>query len=134
MRPGPPRGDSHELELTVTDDLAASSAPGLPAVASVTAMVAAGEHACQDLVGPHLEAGEVVVVTKQDLSLRAPIPVGATATVTATVALGTPSTVTYEILVRHGGSMVARGSLEHRVVDTAALAAEIAERQPAAAS
>lgn len=132
MRPGPPRGDSHDVELTVSDDLAASIAPGLPAVATVPSILAVGERACRELVAPHLESGEVVVVTKQDLSVRSPLPVGEVATVTATVALGTPSSVTYEILARHRGTMVARGSLEHRVVDTRTLAAEIEARQPAA--
>ena len=134
MRPGPPRGDSHDVELTVTDDLAASTAPGLPPVATVPAVLAIGERACRELVAPHLEDGEAVVVAKLDLSVRSPLPVGAVATVTATVALGTPSSVTYEILARHRGNMVARGSLEHRVVDTHTLAAEIEARQPAPTS
>ena len=131
MRPGPPRGDSLERELTVTDDLAAPVAAGLAPVCTLPALLGVGEQTCRDLVAEHLESGEVVVVAKQDLSLRAPIPLGATATITATVALVTPPSVTYEILARHRGTMVARGSLEHRLVDDQTFAAEIAARQPA---
>lgn len=130
MRPGPPRGDSLELELAVTDDLAATVAEGLPAVCTASSILAAGDRACRQLVAPHLEAGETVVMSRQDLSLRSPVPVGADAQVTATVALCTPASVTYEILVRHRGTMVARGSVEHRVVEESTLGEEIAARQP----
>lgn len=131
MRPGPPRGDAHELPLTVTDALAAPPAPGVPAVCTTAALVEAGERACRDLLTPHLESGEVVVVTRQDLSLRAPIPAGVTVSVTATVALVTPTSVTYEILVRHATTMVARGSLEHRLLEARTLADEVAARAAA---
>lgn len=132
MRPGPPRGDSTTIELTVTDDLAATVAPGVPAVCTPAALLATGERACRDLVDPHLETGETVVAVKVDLALRSPLPVGTEATVTATVAVCTPSSVTYEVLIRQGGERAARGSVEHRVVDARTLADEVAASQPAA--
>lgn len=134
MRPGPPRGDSATVELTVTDDLAAAAAPGLPAACTAAAVLDAGERACQRLVAPHLESGELVVIVKQDLTMRSPIPVGTTAELTVTVALCTPTSVTYEVLARQGGTMVVRGSLQHRVVDTTTYAEEIRARQPATTS
>lgn len=132
MRPGPPRGDSTSVELTVTDDLAAASAPGVAAVCTPASLLDAGERVCRDLVAPHLETGETAVAVKVDLALRSPLPVGVTAQLVATVAVCTPSTVTYEVLVRQGGTLAARGSVEHRVVDVDTLAGEVAARTGAA--
>ena len=131
MRPGPPRGHSITVELTVSDDLAASVAAGLPAVCTPSALLEAGERACRELVDEHLEAGEIAVPVSVDLALRAPLPVGTTGTLVATVAVCTPTSVTYEVLVRHGGTLAARGSVEHRIVAAAVVADEIAARQPA---
>jgi predicted thioesterase len=130
MRPGPPRGDSTSLELTVTDELAAPLAPGLPPVCTAPALLAAGDEACHQLVLAHLETGEVVVATKADITLRQPLAVGTVATVTATVAFVTPTSVTYEVLVLDGDARVARGSVEHRVVAVTTLAAELGVPHP----
>lgn len=134
MRPGPPRGDSTSVELTVTDELAALVAPGVPAVCRTSALLDAVEAACHQLIDRHLEAGEVATTVRVDLATRGPLPVGTRAVVTATVALVTPTSVTFEVMARHGGNRVAHGSLEQRVVDGAVLASEIVGQQPATSS
>lgn len=133
MRLGPPRGDSISIELTVSDDLAASVAPGVPAVLTAPALLEVIESAARSLVTPHLDSGEVAVVTNVDVALRSPLPVGATALVTATVASGSSSKLVSEVLLRHAGTLAVRGSVEHRIVDARTLATEISDRLPASA-
>ncbi|MTV26538.1 hypothetical protein FTX61_14110 [Nitriliruptoraceae bacterium ZYF776] len=132
MRPGPPRGDSTTLELTVTAKHAASPGDGVPPVLTARALVVAADATCRALFEPHLDVDEVATLTRVDVGLRAPVPVDATVTVAATVATVTSTGLVCEILARHGGTIVARGSVEHRVVDRGTLTAEIAARQPVA--
>lgn len=131
MRPGPPRGDSISVELTVTSDLAASLAPGLPAVCTPPAILATAEQASRTLVTPHLDAGEIAMVVEVDLAMRTPLPAGTTATVTATVASVTSNELVSEVLIRQAGTLVARGSLRLRIADARTLGTEIADRLPA---
>lgn len=125
MRPGPPRGATATLEVTVRPDAAA---PAEPAAYGMTQLAADVAEVCQSLLDGHLEAGEGAVGVKLDLLQRAPVPVGETVLLTATVASVAPSTLTAEVLARHRGTIVARGSYEQRIVTASAFAAEVAAR------
>ncbi len=130
MRFGPPRGDSTSVELTVTADLATAVVPGSPPVCSAPALLDAAEQVARDLLTPHLEAGEVATVVTVDLTLRAPLPVGVSLELTATVASVASGKLVCEVLARRGGAIVARGSVEHLVVDGRDYAARIDEASP----
>jgi predicted thioesterase len=133
MRPGPPRGDSTSVELLVTPELAAPVVAGSPAVCTAPALLAAAEGVARELLTPHLETGEIATAIKVDVTLRSPLPVGTTATLTATVASVTATQLVCEVLARRGGAIAARGSVEHRVADAATYADEIAAVTPTVA-
>jgi predicted thioesterase len=78
---------------------------------------------------PHLEAGEEGVGAKIELLHRAPVPVGETITLLATVATVAQTSLTCEILARHRGDVVARGSFEQRIVQVADFLAEVDARR-----
>jgi fluoroacetyl-CoA thioesterase len=130
MRPGPPRGATATLEVTVTPEMAAT-AGGRPAhpVYGTTALVAHVEQVCRSLLEPHLEAGEDGVGSSIEVQHRAPVPVGETVALVATVAAVEPSRLVCEVLVRHGGTIVARGSYAQRVVPVTTWRAEIDARR-----
>jgi predicted thioesterase len=130
MRPGPPRGDSTSIELTVTPELAEAVAPGAADLCTAPALLAAAEGVARELLTPHLEAGEVAAAVAVDVTLRSPLPVGTTVTLTATVATVAHDRLVCEVLARRGGTIAARGSVEHRIVDGAVYAAEIAAVTP----
>lgn len=126
MRFGPPRGDSTTLELTVTPDLAAPVVPGAAELCTAPALLAASDRVARELLTPHLEAGEVPTVVAIDVHLRGPLPVGAELELTATVASVASSKLVSEVIVRRGGAIVARGSVEHLVVDAREYGEQIA--------
>lgn len=130
MRLGPPRGDSTTVELTVTDDLAATVVEGAPPLCTAPALLQAADACARGLLTPHLESGEVPTVVAVDVHLRGPLPVGAQLTLTATVASVTSGKLVSEVLVRRGGAIVARGSVEHLVVDAHEYATQIAAAAP----
>jgi fluoroacetyl-CoA thioesterase len=117
MRFGPPRGDSTTVELTVTPDLAAPVVPGGVPLCTAPALLQAADEVARDLLVPHLEPGEFPTVVALDVNLRGPLPVGSELTLTATVASVTSAKLVCEVLVRRGTAIVARGSVEHLVVD-----------------
>lgn len=117
MRPGPPRGDTASLEVVVTEEMTARvGGREVHAVYGTVALTAHVEQVCRELLVPHLEPGEDALGERIELLHRAPVPVGATVDIVATVATVGPTTMTCEILVRSGGAIVARGSFEQRVV------------------
>jgi fluoroacetyl-CoA thioesterase len=130
MRFGPPRGDSTSLELTVTDDLATHVVPGAAPLCTAPALLHAADEVARELLTPHLEAGEVATVAALDIHLRGPLPVGVELTLTATVASVASGKLVCEVLVRRGSAIVARGSVEHLVVDGREYADQIAEATP----
>ncbi|MEX1176955.1 MAG: hypothetical protein WEB09_00705 [Nitriliruptor sp.] len=134
MRPGPPRGDSTSVELTVTPDHAAPIVPGAPALCTAPALLEAAEAVARQLLTPHLETGEVAAAVKVDITIRSPLPVGTPITLVATVASVTHDQLVCEVLARRGGAIAARGSVEHRVVDGHVYADEIAAVAPTVAS
>lgn len=130
MRFGPPRGDSTTLELTVTADLAAPVVPGAAPLCTAPALLQAADEVARTLLTPHLEPGEVTTVVALDVNLRGPLPVGAELTLTATVASVTSGKLVCEVLVRRGSAIVARGSVEHLVVDAREYAEQIEAATP----
>jgi len=99
-----------------------------PAVYGMTQLSQDVAQVCRSLLDGHLEEGEGAVGTKLELLQRAPVPVGEQVSLTATVASVAPTTLTAEVLARHRGGIVARGSYELRVVEASRFAAEVAER------
>lgn len=127
MRPGPPRGETATLEVTVSADMTARvGGEEIHPVYGTTALVGHVEQVCRQLLVPHLEPGEEGVGHAIELTHRAPAPVGATLVLTATVQRVERQELMCEVLVRHGTRMVARGSFVQRVVPLAEFAAEIA--------
>ena len=132
MRPGPPRGATASLEVTVTPDMTARIAGReIHAVYGTVALVAHMEQVCRSVLEPHLEDGEEGVGARIELLHRAPVPVGETISLVATVATVGHTTLTCEVLVRHGGTVVARGSFEQHIVRIDDFLAEIEARRTA---
>lgn len=130
MRVGPPRGATATLEVTVTPDMAAIVAgERIHPVYGTTAMIGHMEQVARSLLVPHLEAGEEGVGAGVDLMHRAPVPVGEDVVLTATVATVTSGKLVCEVIVRHGTTIVARGSVEQRVVTLDAFRAEVDARR-----
>lgn len=130
MRVGPPRGATATLEVTVTPDMAAIVAgEQIHPVYGTVALVQHMEQVARSLLVPHLETGEEGVGASVDVHHRAPVPVGETVVLTATVATVAPTKLVCEVLVRHGGTIVARGSVEQRVVHLATFRDEVAARR-----
>lgn len=130
MRPGPPRGDAATLEVTVTPDMTAYARAGRATPVCGTAALADQiERICRDLLEPHLESGEEALGASMELTYRVPVPVGETMSLTATVAVVGPTELVCEVLVRHAGANVARGSFAQRLLPVETLDAEIAGRR-----
>lgn len=130
MRPGPPRGASATLEVTVEPEMTARvGATEIHAVYGTMALVGHVEQVCRTILEPHLEPGEEGVGARIELLHRAPVPVGATVTLVATVATVGPTTLVCEVLVRHERTIVARGSFEQRIIQLASFEAEIDQRR-----
>lgn len=130
MRPGPPRGATATIEVTVTPDMAAQVAGrAIHAVYGTMPLVAHVEQVCRELLEPHLEPGEEAVGSRIELMHRAPVPIGETIQLVASVASVTQRELVCEILVRHAGQIVARGSFEQTLVDLERFAQEIEARR-----
>jgi len=132
MRPGPPRGATTTIEVVVAPEQC-TRVDGRADLSlySTTALAADIERVCRLVLQPHLEAGETGIAAHLDLLHRAPVPCGSTVTLQATVAAVGNSLLTCEVLVRHGGTIVARGSLEQRIVALDRLGSEVAARRDA---
>ncbi|MFA9444355.1 thioesterase family protein [Egicoccus sp. AB-alg6-2] len=130
MRVGPPRGATATLEVTVTPDMAASfDGEQVHPVYGTAALVGHMEQVARSMLVPHLEPGEEGVGAGLDVVHRAPVPIGETVVLTATVATVGPTKLVCEVLVRHGAAIVARGSVEQRVVELDAFRADVAARR-----
>lgn len=131
MRQGPPRGETATLEVTVTEEMTARiGGEQIHPVYGTVALVGHMEEVCRQLLVPHLEPGDEGVGQAIEATHRAPVPVGAKLVLTATVAQVGHSRLVCEVLVRHGTTMVARGSFEQRVVDREAWRAELSKDAP----
>jgi predicted thioesterase len=127
MRPGPPRGETATLEVTVTEAMTARVAgQQIHPVYGTAALVQHIEEVSRKLLVPHLEPGEEGVGYQIEVTHRAPVPVGATLVLTAEVAQVGAQRLVCEVMVRQGTRIVARGSFEQRVVTREEFEAEIA--------
>lgn len=125
MQPGPPRGTTEVLDVTVTPDMAATvDGEVIHEVYGTQAIVGHMQQVCRNLLVEHLEPGEEGVGSHLDLTQRAPVPLGAEVQLIATVAQVSSQRLMCEVVLRHGGRMVARGSLDQRIVRTRDFAAE----------
>ncbi|MCC5948468.1 MAG: hypothetical protein JJT89_08430 [Nitriliruptoraceae bacterium] len=130
MRPGPPRGATDTLEVTVDAAMTARvDGRELHPVYGTVPLVADIERLCRRILEPHLEDGEEAVGGRLELLHRAPVPVGETVRIDATVASVGPSGLTCEFTARHAGAIVARGSFEQRLVQTAEFTALVDSRR-----
>ena len=130
MRPGPPRGATATLDVVVTPDMAAHAIESPPvAVCGTAALCRLVERICREVLEPHLESEEEGVGTALELAYRVPVPVGETMNLTATVAVVGPTKLVCEVLVRHAGQNVARGSFEQQVVSSSTLRQETESRR-----
>lgn len=129
MRPGPPRGETAELEIVVTDDMADEETRDTPAVYGMSSMVRHMAVVCRQILEPHLEVGEVGVGDEVDIDCRIPVPVGSPVRLIATVAKVAPQQLVCEVLVRSGGLLAARGSYGLRVVEHQQFTDDVAERR-----
>lgn len=132
MRPGPPRGATATLEVTVTPAMTARVGDTeIHAVYGTVPLVGHVEQVCRQLLEPHLEPGEEGVGTRLELLHRAPVPVGETLSLTATVASVEQRKLVCEVIVRHGTTIVARGSFEQTLVELDEFQAQIDGRRTA---
>ena len=132
MRSGPPRGATASLEVTITPDMTARIADReIHAVYGTVALVAHIEQVCRGLLEPHLEPDEEGVGSRVEVAHHAPVPVGETVSIVATVAVVDPTRLVCEVTVRHNDSIVARGSFEQRTVDRDTFGAQVEERRTA---
>lgn len=117
MRPGPPRGTTATLDITVTADMASSvTGRSTGATYGTRALLGHVERICRQIVEPHLEAGELAIDVAIEVRHREPVPVGDHITLEATVASVEPTKVICEVMVRSNGTVVARGTLEQAIV------------------
>lgn len=132
MRPGPARGDTAELTVTVTPEMTARVAGReVHPVYGTGALVAHVEEICRSLLEPHLEEGEEGVGHEMSVSHRGPIPVGAELRLVATVANVTPRRLLIEVVARLGNLVAARASFEQRIIASEEFEAEIEAAQAA---
>lgn len=131
MRPGPPRGATSTLDVEVTRDMAPHATGTAPPVCGTAALCVEVERICREVLEPHLEHDEEGVGASLELSYRIPVPVGETMNLTATVAVVGPTKLVCEVLVRHAGANVARGSFEQRLVPASELRTEVEGRRTA---
>jgi fluoroacetyl-CoA thioesterase len=132
MRPGPPRGETATLEVTVTESMTAQvGGQQIHPVYGTAALVQHVEEVSRQLLVPHLEPGEEGVGYQIEVTHRAPVPVGAKLVLTAEVAQVGAQRLTCEVIVRHGTHLVARGSFEQRVVNRDDFEAEVAASKAA---
>jgi fluoroacetyl-CoA thioesterase len=132
MRPGPPRGETASRTVTVTaEQTARIDGREIHPVYGTVALLADIEQLCRSVLEPHLEAGEEGVGAGVELRHRAPVPVGEEVLLVATVATVDRDRLVCEVLARHRGTLIARGSFEQRIVPSEVFAAEIAARRAA---
>ena len=129
MRPGPPRGETATLDVTIDQSMVANVAgEEVHPVYGTGALVQHIEEVCRQLLVPHLEDGEEGVGYHIEAQHRHPVPVGTDIRLTAEVASVGPKRLVCDVLVRQGNEIVARGSFEQRVVDLEEFRAEVTAR------
>lgn len=126
MRPGPARGETATLPVTVTPDMTARVAGReIHPTYGTVAVVQHVEQVCRAMLEPHLEDGEEGVGYRLEIVHHAPAPIGSELVLTATVADVGPKRLLCEVSVRRGTVLIAQASFEQRVVPDGEFAAEL---------
>jgi predicted thioesterase len=89
---------------------------GLPQTFGTLAMADAIAAVARDVLASHLEDDEIAVPARIEIIHRAPVAVGETVQLEATVQMVEPGRVTCEVLVRNSGVVAARAAYEQEVV------------------
>lgn len=111
-------GATASLTVTVTDAMSAAfDDEDVHPVYATAALVRHAEQISRRLLRPHLTDGEEGVGVSLSLRQRAPVPVGSTVELTATVTRVQPRRLHTEVVARHHGRIVARVSFTQAVVD-----------------
>lgn len=118
MQPGPPRGESVETTLEVTKSRVEqpTGTTGNP-VLGTSGLLAAVTDVTREIIEPHLGAHEVAVTSTFEVQHRAPISMGTNAELVVTVAQVGPMRMLCDFVVRHNGTVAARGSHEQTVLE-----------------
>lgn len=88
-------------------------------VYGTAALVQHMEQVSRRLLKPHLELGEEGVGARIEVEHAAPVPIGASVELEATVTEVTPRLLRTEVVARSGGRTVASGTFDQAVVDLA---------------
>jgi fluoroacetyl-CoA thioesterase len=113
------------MSVTVTEEMTARfDDEAVHPVYGTAALVRHMEQVSRRLLKPHLEQGEEGVGVRLETQQRAPVPVGETVELEATVASVDPRRLVTDVLVRSGGRIVAHGVFEQAVVELEAWRAE----------
>ena len=120
MQLGPPRGESVSTTLNVTKTRV-EDVPGHSdrPVLGTSAVLAAVTDVARGIIEPHLGEHEVAVTSSFEIQHRAPVPQGSEAELVVTVAQVGPARMLCDFVVRHNGTVAARGSYDQSVLDTA---------------
>lgn len=118
VQPGPPRGESVETTLEVTKSRVEQPAGTTDKpVLGTAGLLAAVTDLTREIIEPHLGPREVAVTSTFEVKHRAPIPMGAEAELIVTVAQVGPMRMLCDFVVRHNGTVAARGSHAQTVVE-----------------
>jgi predicted thioesterase len=80
-------------------------------------LLAAVSEVTRDIIEPHLGAQEVAVTSAFEVQHRAPLPMGTEAELVVTVAQVAPMRMLCDFVVRHNGTVAARGAHEQTVLE-----------------
>jgi fluoroacetyl-CoA thioesterase len=116
---------------TVTPALTAPAmGSGMITVYATPAMVALMEEAAVACVEPFLAPGEATLGVHLDVSHKAPSPVGAAISATATLTAVEGRKLSFEIEARDGTSVIGEARHTRVIVDAARFAARLASKAP----
>lgn len=121
MDPGPPLGAAATLVVTVTEAMTARfDDEDVHPVYGTAALVQHVEQVSRRLLVDHLGPGEEGVGARIEVVHRAPVPVGDSVELVATVTAVTPRQLRTEVVARSRGREVASARFDQAVVDLAA--------------
>lgn len=120
MQPGPPVGATATMRVVVTDAMMARfDDEDVHPVYGTAALVRHLEQVSRRLLVDHLEPGEEGVGAAIAVEQLAPVRIGETVELTATVTEVTRRRLVTAVEARHDGAVVARGSFTQVCVDLA---------------
>ena len=125
-------GATYQLHTTVNDarTAAALADPGeaVPPVCGTPFMIADMERACAALLAPLLQAGEVSVGARIEVSHSAPTPSGASITATATFTERDGPLYWFDVQAEDAGGRIGKGRIARAIVDQDTLLAKAGVR------